>query len=169
MPLTYHVESGEMFISLPMPYQNIRITAARISDVPAQAKIMNDPAIAMNFTGMPLPYSEQDAADFISMLQASTCRVMNACKQHTGDLVTFLGPDVPVHILREIQPDGTDAFLGNVVLRRSAYQEVEDLEERTRLANENLERRNGDPSIEWMFCSKSTARDSNEITHLISP
>lgn len=156
MTLQIDPTSGEPYIQLPEPYASIRITPPRTDDGEAQAKMMNNPAAAYNFANMPYPYSEKDAMEFIDILRAVAGGVLAKFKDHIASgaaVSSFVAAEAPVQFLREVLPDGTDVFVGNVVLWRSRYKEVEDLTVRAKLASENVGKPVGDPSIEWTICS----------------
>ncbi|KAJ6453120.1 hypothetical protein C8R45DRAFT_847360, partial [Mycena sanguinolenta] len=54
----------------------------------------------------------------------------------------------PVRSIRELQPDGTDVYIGNITFKRCNWLEVQG-SERHRLMAENNARPTGDPEITW--------------------
>ena len=56
----------------------------------------------------------------------------------------------PFRVIREVK-EGKELFVGTVVMERSRYLEVEDREEAARLALENEQKEDGDPSIVYTF------------------
>ena len=55
----------------------------------------------------------------------------------------------PVQHIREVQPDGTELYLGDLSVSRNSWIEVEDKDLRARMMKENMEKPVGDPGIVW--------------------
>jgi hypothetical protein len=55
----------------------------------------------------------------------------------------------PVRSIREVQPDGSDVYLGDVEIRRHIFEEIGDLDRRARLVEINNAKEVGDPTIVW--------------------
>lgn len=54
----------------------------------------------------------------------------------------------PVRSIREVKPDGTEIFLGDIGIQRYGYEELQG-EEKARLVDENMTKKTGDPTIVW--------------------
>lgn len=143
--LQIHPKSGEVYLRLPAPNDNIIITPPRPSDAEAIAAIMNDERVALKFSVPPYPYHLEHA---VAYLEAEAERHRSAVEK--GGLFG----ECPVQVIREQRADGGDVLLGEARLYRSKYYEVRDEEESNRLAQVNLGRPAGDPEILWTIMGK---------------
>ncbi|CAE6456031.1 unnamed protein product [Rhizoctonia solani] len=148
--IQHNPQTNEPFITLPHPYSNIRLTPPRVEDADDILAIMNNLDIAMNFAGPPYPYLQEhcDAwlQDRISEYKSAMFHMTNV----DGD-VGFIGLS-PLRHLREVEPNGTETFLGEVGLaREEVFCEIRDEEARTSRANMNINLPPGDPDIVWTF------------------
>lgn len=146
--LQIHPKSGEVYLRLPAPNDNIIITPPRPSDAEAIAAIMNDERVALKFSVPPYPYLLEHA---VAYLEAEAERHGSAVEK--GGLFG----ECPVQVIREQRADGGDVLLGEARLYRSKYYEVRDEEESKRSAQVNLERPAGDPEILWTIMGKRTS------------
>jgi hypothetical protein len=60
-PLELNDRTGEPFLRLPAPFQNIIITPPRSEDVPSIVRALNDPRVYKTLSGPPFPYLEEHA------------------------------------------------------------------------------------------------------------
>ena len=85
---------------------------------------------------------------FITKSKAITDRVREEILSQDDSRSTLVS-GCPVRSIREVRPDGSDAYLGDVEIRRNSFFEVGDREERARLVEENNVKQLGDPTIVW--------------------
>ncbi|KAJ7132353.1 acyl-CoA N-acyltransferase [Mycena epipterygia] len=145
--LEFNATTGEPFLRLPAPFADIIITPPRMSDVEPSVAILRDPLVHswMGSRGPGASYSAAQAEGWLTKIKAETDAVMAELRAAP----TGPASGCPVRHLRAVQADGTDIFIGDVVLSRSGWTEVLDAEERARLVAENDARVVGDPDIVW--------------------
>jgi hypothetical protein len=110
--------TGEVFLRLPAPHENIIITPPRESDAADLVLILNDPRVYKFLVGPPIPYRLHHA--------------VGGC---------------PVQHIREVRFDGTELLLGDVSVARNGWTDVTDEDLREKMTKENLEKPDGDHSI----------------------
>jgi RimJ/RimL family protein N-acetyltransferase len=136
--------TGEVFLRLPAPHEDIIITPPRESDTDALVLILNDPRIYKFLLAPPFPYHPHHAEEWLRVTKNKSDKILEHLREG-GTVVD----GCPVQYIREIQPDGTDLLLGDVSASRNEWLEVEDQGLRTKMAKENLEKPVGDRSIVW--------------------
>ncbi|KAG8782662.1 hypothetical protein FRC12_020581 [Ceratobasidium sp. 428] len=146
--LQYNSVTDEPFIALPAPHDNIRLTPARMSDTDAILPIMNDPTVCMNFANPPYPYLREHCDEWLTKRIADYEEVMKVIKK-TDEKVGFV--DIfPLRHIREVGPDGTETFLGDMgPAREFAWNEIRDPEAKAARNNANANLPPGDPEIIW--------------------
>ncbi|KLO16500.1 acyl-CoA N-acyltransferase [Schizopora paradoxa] len=151
-PLQVHPKTGEPYLRLPAPNDNIIITPSRVTDVDATIAILNDVRVAMNLSGPPYPYLHEHAVSWIDMQIAEQRKVIEEMDRAAGDFEqTKYFENCPVQCIREVKEGDEEVFIGNVKISRSNFLPVRDKEEANRLQKENSARPVGDPDIEWFF------------------
>ncbi|EKM53522.1 uncharacterized protein PHACADRAFT_259941 [Phanerochaete carnosa HHB-10118-sp] len=157
-PLQYNSRTGEPFIRLPSPHENLILTPPRPSDVAANYSWMTDPKVYKMLEGPPFPYLESNAISWNEIITTQAAEAMRefqeaqAAERSTGTK-TFVGT-CPVRYIREVQEDGSDVALGDIDAHRCQFPAVRDPDEKARLAEENNARELGDPDIVWCIGSK---------------
>jgi len=147
-----HPKTGEPYLRLPAPLDNIILTPPRMTDADATVAIMNDEGVAMKLASPPYPYLHEHA---ISWLEKETER--NRCAMEEIDRATrssageVFFSECPVQSIREEKEDGEEVYIGDVRLARTTYFNILDGEEAKRLEKMNSEKPAGDPGIEWAF------------------
>ncbi|KAH7334555.1 GNAT domain-containing protein [Rhizoctonia solani] len=146
----HNSHTNEPFIALPAPYSNIRLTPPRLEDADEILVIMNDPEVAINFATPPYPYLREHCdgwlGDKIREYQAAMVHLTNV----DGN-VGFLDL-LPLRHIREVEPDGTETFLGDIgLIRENGFLDIRDAEARVAKVNMNLTLPAGDPNIVWTF------------------
>lgn len=136
--------TGEVFLRLPAPYENIIITPPRYSDADDIVTILNDPRVYKFLLGPAIPHHHHHAMDWLRRVKSNSDRVLESLRE--GKTVV---DGCPVQHIREVQPDGTELYLGDLTVSRDGWPEIEDKDLRARMAKENLEKPVGDPSIVW--------------------
>jgi hypothetical protein len=136
--------TGEVFLRLPAPHENVIITPPRESDIADIISILNDPRVYKTLVGTPLPYHHHHAVEWLKTVKNRSDKVLEDLRE--GKTVV---DGCPVQHIREVQPDGTELYLGDLSVSRNAWVEVEDKDLRARLTKENMEKPVGDPSIVW--------------------
>jgi hypothetical protein len=153
-PLQQHSVTGEPFLRLPAPHNNIIITPFRAGDKQAILEVLNDPKVYMNLTGPPYPYRPEDADWWLAHCAATTESFFEQCTEATtsGDSGLVVVGECPVQVIREQrEDDGTEVFLGACSLIRSDFSDIVDHRERETRLRENNARQAGDPSIVWQI------------------
>ncbi|KAI0328499.1 acyl-CoA N-acyltransferase [Cubamyces sp. BRFM 1775] len=151
-PLQFHPITGEPFLRLPSPHDNIIITPPRMSDAETIVSYMNDPALYYWLEGPPFPYLREHADDWLKKVKGGTDAAIAELERANAEHPD--GPPVivsscPLRCLREVREDGSDVFLGDVTLLRERWPDLEDKELKESLAKPNAERPIGDPGIVW--------------------
>ena len=136
--------TGEVFLRLPAPHENIIITPPRDSDAADITLILNDPRVYKTLLGPPFPYLPHHAEEWLRVTKERSDKVLEDLRE--GKTVV---DGCPVQNIREVQSDGTDLFLGDLSVRRNYWIEVEDVDLREKMTKENTEKPVGDPSIVW--------------------
>jgi len=163
LPLRFNPSSGEPYIPIP-GHPKIIITPPRLSDVPLILSYMNDPSVYMNLANPPYPYRIEHAEQWLRANEERCRKCLEECVDAFGSQLEGKGEGTgespgaesyvgwsPVQSLREVLPDGTDVFLGDVSVRRTSFFHVIDEQEAARLTEENDARPVGDPEIVWAF------------------
>jgi len=136
--------TGEVFLRLSAPHENIIITPPRDSDAADITLILNDPRVYKNLLGPPFPYLPQHAEEWLRTTKDKSDKILEDLRE--GRTVV---DGCPVQHIREVRSDGTDLFLGDLSVRRNDWLELEDEELREKMMKVNSERPVGDPSIVW--------------------
>lgn len=153
-PLEINPQTGEPFLRLPAPNDNIILTPPRMSDVKSIVPIINDPVVSVWLEGPPIPYRDEHAEEWLPQIIKQSDDILAELREEER-----LNPDgplklvggCPVRHIREVLRDGTDVYLGDIGITRAVMEEVLDPEERKKVAQANNERAVGDPSIVWTF------------------
>lgn len=139
--------TGEVFLRLPAPHENIIITPPRYSDAAETVLIVGDPRVYKFLIGPAFPYLHHHAEEWVGKIKNKSDKILEDL--HEGKTVV---DGCPVHHIREVQPDGTELFLGDVSVTRGGWLSVNDYTNEELLAvmvKENLEKPVGDPGIVW--------------------
>lgn len=156
-PLEINPHTGEPFLRLPAPHDNIILTPPRLSDVKSTVPILNDPKVITWLEGPPVPYLDKHAQEWLAAIVKQSDDTLAELKEEER-----LNPDgplkavgtCPVQHIREVLPDGTEIYLGDITIRRAGMEEVLDPDERKKATEENNAKEVGDPSIVWTFGGK---------------
>ncbi|GAA5857534.1 hypothetical protein JCM8547_009326 [Rhodosporidiobolus lusitaniae] len=167
----------EPFLPLPLPSSprlpstlSLILTPPRPSDLPAQLSCLNDPRVGLSLVGPPYPYTEEHGREFgrtkaggaeeyfgrvgglaQALLDGGEGRVeefVKSVKEGKELPREWLPNGCPVNAIRR---EDTDEWVGDLGTMRWLYEDVEDAQERERLAKENLAREVGDPELAWSF------------------
>ncbi|CAE6435857.1 unnamed protein product [Rhizoctonia solani] len=146
----HNSQTNEPFIALPTPHSNIRLTPPRVEDADEILVIMNNSEVVMNFASPPYPYLREHCdgwlGDKIREYQAAMVHIANV-----DDSVEFLDL-LPLRHIREVAPDGTETFLGDIgLIRENGFLDIRDAEVRAAKVNTNITLPPGDPNIIWTF------------------
>ncbi|KAF8209466.1 acyl-CoA N-acyltransferase [Mycena galopus ATCC 62051] len=146
-PLERNPTTGELFLRLPSPHNNIILTPPRSTDAAAIAAIVNDPAVHP-WLGRPnATFLLEDAQKLVQEFKLASDAVTQALEEATSSVLVHT-EDCPVRSIRELQVDETDVYIGNIGFKRCNWWEVQG-PERDRLMAENNARPAGDPEIIW--------------------
>ncbi|KAI0756869.1 acyl-CoA N-acyltransferase [Daedaleopsis nitida] len=151
-PLEFNPKTGEPFLRLSSPHDNIIITPPRLSDAPAILSNMTDPAVYLWLEGPPHPYLPKHADSWLAHIKPDTDAAFQELQRASTDKPD--GPPVlvsqcPVRTIREVREDGSDLFLGDIALLRERWPDMEEIEAKTARAASNAARVLGDPEIIW--------------------
>jgi RimJ/RimL family protein N-acetyltransferase len=147
------VLTKEPFLRLPAAHTNIILTPPRLSDAETIVDILNDPHVYPTLEGPPFPYEHRFAIEWLSKAKEDTDRVWERVQEAASDK-KGLYEGSPVRIIRQVNQDGSQTFLGDCRISRWDYSDVEKGEERDRLVVENLNRQLGDAEIIWSIGGK---------------
>ena len=136
-PLLFDSRTGEPYLQLPPPNDNVRITPPRREDVEVTVQLLNDERVYTWLVGLPHPYSQEDGIAWNSMI---TSRYQGLFQRiETGERIVDA---CPVQCIREVHADGTDTFIGDISIRRESTQ-------MEWASSENETKAVGDPTIVW--------------------
>ena len=151
-PIQLNPQTGEPVLRLPEPFSNIILTPPRASDVASVVENLNDPKVYSTIMGPPWPYREEHAVSWLNMVIGPCDKLLaelrGYAEAHPEGTPKIVG-GCPVRILREVQPDGTELYLGDLGVDRCGFPGVLDTAERARLSKENDARDVGDERIVW--------------------
>ncbi|TDL21004.1 hypothetical protein BD410DRAFT_899264 [Rickenella mellea] len=146
-PLQFNPLTNEPYLRLPLPHENIIITPQRLSDAASIVPIMNDEKVYMT-TGKPFPYTIDDAHAWLSEgKQQADILLADIARNGSTHIVN----GCPLRVIREVQEDGSDVYLGSLGMHRCRWFQLPDSEEKTALIKANEARVVGDPEIIWEF------------------
>jgi len=129
-------------------HSDIILTPPRAGDADAITTLLNDPRVYSTLEGPPYPYERGFAVEWLDAVKTVTDQVWSAIQQAPKSASAVYGAS-PVRIIRQINEDGTQTFLGDCGIDRWGYPDIEDLQERGRLTAENEARPIGDECIVW--------------------
>ncbi|GLB35769.1 putative acetyltransferase (GNAT) domain containing protein [Lyophyllum shimeji] len=152
-PLEVNPRTGEPFLRLKN-HKTIIITPPRQEDTALYPAIMNDPRIYEWLGSPPSPYTADHAEAWYARVKATSDGALKDLEaaQESSDLI--LVGDCPVRAIREMKEDGTDIFIGDIGIMRSAGGKLmapadADDDQKAKHAEENAARKLGDPKIAW--------------------
>lgn len=137
-PLLIDERTGEPYLQLPSPHERIRITPPREADVDSIVQHMNDPRIFEYLASPPHPYSRDDGIKWSQRIRTASQAVFREIE--TG--AQFVS-GCPVRSIREIQEDGSDVYIGDILIDR----ENDDVAWISSSDANNSAKSAGDPSI----------------------
>ena len=150
-PLEVDPQTGEPFLVLPKPLDNIIITPPRPSDVASLVSMLNEPDVYKWLWSVPHPFSETNAE---ARLQRAMGRSEQAMKELREAEEAFPeGPlqfvnGCPVTVIREAMKDGTQVYIGDVIVRRHTMMHLSE-GVREKAVEDNQAIPVGDESILW--------------------
>lgn len=168
-PLLVNPVTGEPYLWLPSPLENIIITPPRMSDAPSMVAILNDPLVCRWILGPPYPYLPSHAESWLESTKKESDAVLQELEQasrETPDGPLKIVGACPVRILREVREDGTEVYLGDIGLRRCVFPH-EEPEEQQRLSEKNKRRAVGDPELIWCIGGMSMVRRAGPVFNMV--
>lgn len=150
-PLEINSATGEPFLRLPAPHQNIIVTPPREGDDGHVFTLFSDTNVADWFSSIPAPFSRDQGRAMLEQAKEVADAVLDELrtleKESPGRELKVVG-GCPLRHLREVHENGTDVFIGYIEVRRNMYKDVLDKTER-RVQFEENRRPTGDSSIRW--------------------
>ncbi|KAL5528335.1 hypothetical protein ACEPAF_7471 [Sanghuangporus sanghuang] len=163
-PLKVNLCTNEVHLRLPAPHENIVITPPRMTDADALIQIMNDPRVYKMLLDEPFPFLPTHAEAWLTVEKQRSDAVPDEFRRSAGQNkrnnlggagdsqtppLRYVG-DCPVFILREVQKDGSDTFIGHIgVYRCGRFEFLRDEEQEDEFASQNEEFPVGSPKIIW--------------------
>lgn len=139
------------YLRLPPPHNSITLNIYRATDAPVLISMLNHPAVYMNLAGPPFPYLQEHHDSKIKELEAdiaSVLKYLREFKNSNGN--AKWASAVPFTVIREVDEDtGQQTVLGDLVLRRSDFLDINDEKERERMKSRNDNLEAGDSDIVW--------------------
>jgi hypothetical protein len=150
-PLEVNPQTGEPFLRLPAPHQNIIITPPREGDQSVLMQYMSDPAV-YEWLARPVPYLPEHADSQVQLVIQHSDAILEYLRKSEEGFpngpLQFVDAS-PVPHLREVKEDATDVFIGRIQFKRGPFEEVLDGAERKRTQEENACKQAGDPTIQF--------------------
>ncbi|KAF8074678.1 hypothetical protein FPV67DRAFT_1474541, partial [Lyophyllum atratum] len=155
-PLEVNTVTVEPCLRLPIPRNRIIITPPRISDVDAVVATLNDPKVYHWMSGPPFPYLLEHGISWLTEQIAETDAILRHLREADASEGSALkmATGCPVRIIREVNEDGTDTYLGYVSVYPSKRQEILDEKEREAVLAEDARMEVGNPKIVWELAGK---------------
>lgn len=139
------------YLRLPPPHNSITLNIYRATDAPVLISMLNHPGVYMNLAGPPFPYLQEHHDSKIKELEAdivSVLKYLREFKNSNGN--AKWASAVPFTVIREVDEDtGQQTVLGDLVLRRSDFLDINDEKERERMKSRNDNLEAGDSDIVW--------------------
>jgi hypothetical protein len=147
LPFKVDPTTGEPFLRLASPHENIILTFPRFENADAVVEILNDRRL-YPFVNSSYPHTFNDANSYTKVIHRTTDEVWSEIKIFGTDSGRVFG-GCPVRSICEIQDDGRRVYLGDFGIGRWRAPEILDPELRAEESQKNLEKPIGDPSIIW--------------------
>jgi hypothetical protein len=136
------------YLRLPPPHNSITLNTYRDTDAPTLISMLNNPAVYMNLAGPPFPYLQEHHDSKVATMEAKTAKVLKELREFEKE--RKWASAAPFSVIREIDGEsGEDRVLGDLVLRRSDFFDVDDERERETIKSRNDALEAGDPDIVW--------------------
>lgn len=151
-PLQVDSKTGECYIRLAHPHENIVIGPPRMSDVQVIHDILKDTNVSERLGSLPNPYLFSHAEEW----QKKVCDESDAILRRLEGGEEYVD-DSPVRSIRERLEDGTEVFLGDIGIRRLPEMERTKggtEENKAALVEENQAKPAGDPTIMYTIGCK---------------
>ncbi|RXW24536.1 hypothetical protein EST38_g1314 [Candolleomyces aberdarensis] len=159
--LELNPKTGEPFLRL-YSHHDIIITPPRWDDGPQFIPYLNDPLVYEWMQGPPVPYTEADAQSWLNHIIPPKEAVLKQLEEARDQPELITVDHCPVSILRKVNEDGSQIFIGAVDIIRYGGGEVVisadnpgvytlDVEKKEENTKINMERAPGDPEIIWDF------------------
>ncbi|KAF7863999.1 hypothetical protein EAF04_006964 [Stromatinia cepivora] len=159
MPIHHDPINPILTLNSPNPkHKNIILTRPRTTDAESTIPAFNQPSIYLNLTGPPFPYTQESFDSFFTEVLDKNSRIAVAElwdareAEKNGEGKRWVGA-IPFPSIREVVVDERgerkELFIGQVEIRRRGFVTFLDEKGKERLVRENLERKTGDPGIEW--------------------
>jgi hypothetical protein len=141
-PLEVNPNTGEPFIRLPSPHENIIITPLRANDGERLASILAEPQVAEWMGGF------NPTAEWLARTVSQGKAELQMLGNKTDEELTVVD-FCPVRSIREVQEDGTEVLIGDIGIRRCTWSEIANEYERAQKVSKNNDRQAGDGEIVW--------------------
>ncbi|KAJ7045040.1 acyl-CoA N-acyltransferase [Mycena alexandri] len=138
---------GEPFLRL-LSHKNIIITPTRLDDGPAMIPHLNDERVYRWVSSPPHPYLPEHAEWWLNHAKETEDKWFAELKSARDDPTPKIVDFCPVGSIREVLEDGTEVFIGSIVIHLA--EQPWELEGTGRLKQETPRRDAGDPDI-WTF------------------
>ncbi|KAJ7110372.1 acyl-CoA N-acyltransferase [Mycena crocata] len=143
-PLEVNPKTGEPFLRL-LSHKNIILTPPRLSDGEAMVPIFNDERVYHWLSSPPFPYLLEHADWWLTRTKAKSDEWLAQLEAARDDPTPKIMDGCPVHVIREVQDDGTELFLGSVDIDLAG--QPWELEGSGKASQEAPRRDLGDPDI----------------------
>jgi RimJ/RimL family protein N-acetyltransferase len=159
-PLEVNTKTGEPFLRL-LSHKNIILTPPRLSDAPFMIPLFNDERVYHWLSSPPFPYlpgkfvytrfpqilsvCTEDADWWLNEVKPLSDKVLAELEDARNDATLKIVDGCPVRIIREVQEDGTEIFLGDIGIDLAG--QPWELEGTGKLSQETPRRDLSDPDI----------------------
>ncbi|KAF5312794.1 hypothetical protein D9619_002818 [Psilocybe cf. subviscida] len=152
-PLQVNAKTGEPFLRLKN-HPNIILTPPRDEDAPAFLPFLNDERVCYWLGGPPYPYTLEHSKTFLGTVSGAAQDILRQLEDAKAENKPIIVDGCPVRFIREVKPDGTDVFIGDLGVMRCMHGELMgndsvDWDNKALREQENNARAAGDPSIIW--------------------
>lgn len=139
------------YLRLPPPLTSITLTTYRSTDAPILISMLNHPAVYMNLAGPPFPYLQEHHDSKVEKIEVETEKALKELGEFKkGEGERKWVSAVPFSVIREVDGEsGEETVVGDLVVRRSDFLDVNDEKERVNIKSRNNTLDPGDPDIVW--------------------
>ncbi|KAJ7919310.1 acyl-CoA N-acyltransferase [Mycena leptocephala] len=143
-PLEVNTKTGEPFLRL-LSHKNIILTPPRLGDAPFMIPLFNDERVYHWLSSPPFPYLPEDADWWLNEVKPLSDKLLAELEDARNDATLKIVDGCPVRIIREVQEDGTEIFLGDIGIDLAG--QPWELEGTGKLSQEMPRRDPSDPDI----------------------
>ena len=170
--------TSEPYMQFPDPHSNIILTPPRLpsEDAPHIVRTLNDFEVCKWLESPPYPFTQERAEQWLQQTRLSCLQAWGEIQErnahqeqpprqaefrdnHTDGAAERYGDKLPLRAIREICPDGTEIYIGDICIGRHNFDEVVDKDTREEMQRENAK---------WLVCDERIVWATGGMCSLLS-